>query len=398
MAITSLISPSGYTSVQDDLWHIALSNNSGQTDMKYVFDVFKGGTQLVRVKVFPEPSNGRGYFNASNVIRNEVVFDWFVPSIVSGTYSMILNESDTLNQLTYQIRVGEDFSGVTTLNMASGNITAYNWTPPMLKRRQVGIGNKLNNWLTNRPLKIKAKLTDKILIPFFYNGGSNTFFTYKKYGYSNNLIDTYLDTDGHNKIWTQYDIGVVAINKVIVSQNGSLINWIDSNVKYYTLEKIDNDIGLLTTIRVDIDCDPRYTCMNLYFINHYGMYDTARFNLAQKKIMSIDRKGFQQNEYKLNNTSVDYYDSKNVYRESKINFNTKTNFNFRLTMDYPTDAEYEWLSELMDSPQIYAEIDNNYYPVTIKATNYEFMKYQNDGLKELVVEIEMNQTRYNFRR
>jgi hypothetical protein len=394
MAITSLISPSGYTSVQDDLWHIALSNNSGQTDMKYVFDVFKGGTQLVRVKVFPEPSNGRGYFNASNVIRNEVVFDWFVPKFNDGIDNPFLKNSDTLAEVTYQIRVGEDFSGVTTLNMASGNVTAYNYTPPMLKRRQVGIEQKLNNWLTNRPLRIKAKRTDKILIPTFGNVINNL--KVISYDENNTQIRGYGYGYAGTLKYNQWDIGVQVLNNL--SQVTFSFQGIPTNAKYYTVE-IDNSTTIKTSlIRVDIDCDPRYTCMNLYFINHYGMFDTARFNLAQRKTMSIDRKSFQQNEYKYNNTSVDYYDANNVYRESKINFNTKTNWTYKLTMDYPTDAEYEWLSELMDSPQIYAEIDGNYYPVTIKGTNYEYMKYQNDGLKELVVDIEVNQTRYNFRR
>jgi hypothetical protein len=395
MAITSLISPSGFTSVQDDLWHIALSNNSGQTDMKYVFDVFKDGTQLVRVKVFPEPSNGRGYFNASNVIRNEVVFDWFVPRSTNDTLASWLTQSDTLVELTYQIRVGEDFSGVTTLNMASGNITAYNYTPPMLKRRQVNIGQKLNNWMSNRPLRIKAKTTDKILIPSF--GIDNISVLVVPFNANNVQQFAFGYNTNTPKKYNQIDIGAEALNR-ISSSNYSFIA-IDSNIAYYLVNMQNSGATIKSSvIRVDIDCDSRYTCMNLYFINHYGMYDTARFNLAQKKMMSIDRKSFQQNEYKYNNTSVDYYDANNVYRESKINFNTKTNWTYRLTMDYPTDAEYEWLSELMDSPQIYAEIDNNYYPVTIKATNYEYIKYQNDGLKELVVEIEVNQTRYNFRR
>ena len=393
MAISNLISPSGYTSVQDDLWHIALSNNSGQTDMKYVFDVFKGTTQLVRVKVFPEPSNGRGYFNASNVIRNEVVFDWFVPKVDAVSYCAWLTNSDTIGELTYQIRVGEDFSGVTTLNMASGNVTAYNYIPPMLKRRQVGIANKLNNWLSNRPLRIKAKRTDKILIPSF--GSTINRIDITPYDENNTAMSGYAISNSNVKKYNQMDIGVPTLNRM--SQDLSF-DCIPSNTKYYTIKLDNSSTTQSSLIRVDIDCDSRYTCMNLYFINHYGMFDTARFNLAQKKTMSIDRKGFQQNEYKYNNTSVDYYDANNVYRESKINFNTKTNWTYRLTMNYPTDAEYEWLSELMDSPQIYAEIDGNYYPVTIKGTNYEYMVYQNDGLKELVVEIEMNQTRYNFRR
>jgi hypothetical protein len=67
-------------------------------------------------------------------------------------------------------------------------------------------------------------------------------------------------------------------------------------------------------------------------------------------------------------------------------------------MDYPSDAEYQWLAELIDSPQIYANIDDNYYPVSIKATNYEYSKHIYNNLKAFEIEIEMNQTRYGFRR
>lgn len=151
-------------------------------------------------------------------------------------------------------------------------------------------------------------------------------------------------------------------------------------------------------IRIDIDCNPMYTPVNLYFINAYGMFDTARFNLASRLTMDVERKTFQQRDYTFNNSSVDYYDANNVYNESKINYGSKSNHSYKLTMDYPTDAEYQWLAELIVSPQIYAEIDDIYYPVTIKTNNYEYSTYTNNRLKAFEIEIELNQTRYNFKR
>jgi hypothetical protein len=85
MAITINTSPSGSPSAHDALWHVCSSTASGTTDMKYVFDVYVGGTQLVRVKQFPEPSNGKAYFDASPIIRNEFTFEWFEP-ISSSAY------------------------------------------------------------------------------------------------------------------------------------------------------------------------------------------------------------------------------------------------------------------------------------------------------------------------
>jgi len=397
MSIT-LINPSGYPSAQDNLWSIAYSSNSGQVDFKYVFDVYVNGLQLVRTKVFPEPSNGRGYFDAMPIVKNEITYGWFNPAKNETAQATLCNQSDTLNEKIYQIRVGEDYSGTTYLNLASGNVTTYNYSAPLFKRRQINIGQKLNKFLTNRPLSTKAKLTDAILIPFFYDTNANFSLQIKKYNYSNTLIDT-KDTSAYTYTYkyNQLDIGVNAINRRILSDY-SITNWIDSNVKYYKVEVIISDLGLVDSFIVNIDCNPLYSPINLYFINAFGMFDTARFDLASRLTMDVERKTFEQRNYTLNNTTVDYYDANNVYNESKINYGSKSNHSYKLTMNYPSDAEYQWLAELIVSPQIYAEIDGNYYPVTIKANNYEYSTYTNNRLRALEIDIELNQTRYNFKR
>jgi hypothetical protein len=393
MSIT-LINPSGYPSAQDNLWSIAYSSNSGQVDFKYVFDVFVNSVQLVRTKVFPEPSNGRGYFDAMPVVSNEITYGWFTP--VNTITGIPLTQSMTLNEKTYQIRVGEDYSGTTFLNLASGNVTAYNYSAPLFKRRQINIGQKDGNWLTNRPLFIKAKRTDKILIPFF-DTNENFDPQIKSYNASNQLIATY--TDGGNFDFFKYnqlDIGVEAINKYSLLYGS--VSIITNATTYYTVQMIGSGSKLSSIIRVDIDCNPMYTPINLYFINAYGMFDTARFNLASRLTMDVERKTFEQRNYTFNNSSVDYYDANNVYNESKINYGSKSNHSYKLTMDFPSDAEYIWLAELIVSPQIYAEIDGNYYPISIKANNYEYSTYTNNRLRALEIDIELNQTRYNFKR
>jgi hypothetical protein len=394
MSIT-LINPSGYPSAQDNLWSIAYSSNSGQVDFKYVFDVFVDGVQLVRTKVFPEPSNGRGYFDAMPVVSNEITYGWFQPLSTTFGLPLTLTESDTLNEKIYQIRVGEDYSGTTYLNLASGNVTAYNYSAPLFMRRQINIGQKLNNWLTNRPLIIKAKTTDKILIPLFTDSFKNI--NIKTYNENNSLITNNITNfvNPNVKKYVQLDVGATALNERI------FVNFNDK--KYYTLQLLNTSSEDTATIkspiiRVDIDCNPMYTPVNLYFINAYGMFDTARFNLASRLTMDVERKTFEKRNYTFNNSSVDYYDANKVYNESKINYGSKSNHSYKLTMDFPSDAEYIWLAELIVSPQIYAEIDGNYYPVTIKNTNYEYSTYTNNRLRALEIDIDLNQTRYNFAR
>lgn len=397
MAITSLISPSGEVSVQDALWHIALSNNSGQTDMKYVFDVYNGSTQLIRVKVYPEPTNGRGYFDASRVVKNEITYDWFQPIVSTGGTGLMICQPSTSGQIatTYNIRVGEDVSGITTLNMASGNVTAYNFTPLLYKRRKVKFSDYDNKFLTNRPkLSIRGgTLTNRIYVPL-KSMMENPYPIISGYDASNGFVFSRqysLHQNPTGNPFMQFDVGGLNVNNFL---NNNPRNLAD-DIMYY---EISFQSTITDKLRIYLDCSGKYTPMPLHFMNSFGMFETAIFKLVSKLTMDIERKTFQQKEYKFNNGSVDYYDANNVYGESKINYGSKINWKYKLTYDFPTDQEYEWLAELIFSPQIFIEMDGNFYPVTITNTNYEYSKNINNGLKELQIDIEMNQPRFGFRR
>ena len=388
MAVT-IVNPSTYSSIQDDLWTIASSNNSGQTDFKFVFDVYNGANQLVRCKVYPDPTNGKGYFDAGPVVRNEVDYSWFTP--VNGNSNFLTDATDKVAQ-TYNIRVGEDFSGVTTLNLASGNVTAYNYAPSIFKRRQSNISSFVDKWLTNRPLTGKCDFNSKLLIPYLANITTDDGISPSLVLNGNEYGLTGIGTPINGYRFYQLDIGPKKIN----ANYGSTL--ITSNTNYYDVFFYYNGGNYPATFRVVLDCHPTYTPYNLYFINQYGMYDTAAFNLVSKLNLDTERKSFTKLNKKFNTGSVGYYDSNNVYYESKINYASKTNWTYKLNMDFMTDAEYIWLAELMTSPLIYMEIDSNYYPVTIKNTNYEYIKHNVQGLRTLELDIELNQERYGFQR
>jgi hypothetical protein len=389
--ISSLINPSGEVSVQDDLWHIATSDNSGQTDFKYVFDVFANGVQLVRTKVFPEPTNGKGYFNASQVVRNEIRFDWFTPTNTSTPY-IVLAQPSVSGQVaqTYQIRVGEDYSGLTTLNLASGNVTAYNWVPPVFKRRQQTTSVFSGNFMTNRPKNIRLNLGDKIMVPFKCKSTGAHTIRVRRYNASNGLIGSNEATFTIGN-YVQFDFGQSAINQLFS-------NAINSAVAYYDITITNTDDTFSDTFKFTHVCDPRYTPINLHFINSFGMFETAAFNKSQRLTMDVERKNYTKRNYNFGSTSVDYYNSKNVYNESAINYGSKVNHAYKLTMDYLNDDEWEWVSEMIYSPQIYMEYEGSYYPVSIKETNFEYSKIQNNQLRAFEINIDLNQQRNGYRR
>lgn len=374
MAISNLAYPSGTPTCQDALWHVFNTSITGVTDYKYVMDIYVGGVQQSRVKIYPEPTNNKGYFDAGPIVRNTMTYDWFEP-----TDNILTCEPNVSGQAaqTYQYRIGEEYSGVTYLNLVSGSVTAYNWAAPLLKRRVSDITAYSNKALSTRPATINASIGDNIFIGAKDVSGM----TISTYNHNNALIGATFFSLGSTKAFAELNIGSPALNKSTTI--------IDSSVKYYIA-----NIGT-SFYTIYLDCNPKYTSYNLHFMNSLGMFDTAKFGLASRLTLNIDRKEFEKRDYSFGSNSVTYYNSNNKYNAGKINYLNQRDYIWKLTMDAPTDAEYQWLEELIYSPQIYMEIDGYYYPVSIALNNFEISKYVNNRLRVLELEVKMNTKRYS---
>lgn len=392
--ITINASPSGSPSVHDAMWHIVSSDNSGAVDFKYVFDIYVNGVQKIRVKKFPEPANGKGYFDAGPTVRNSMTYEWFEPINTSALVAEP-NMSGEIG-ITYAVRIGEDVSGVTTLNMASGEVSGYNWVPPLFGRRVTDLTSMLNRLVTNRAtidqaIKAETAIDENLFIGFYTQDLNSTLYMRcRSFDFSNNLVQ---DVSG-TIIAAPLLSGFAQLNIGTAALEASLGTGIDESIKYY---EISMRIGVLVSsyvMRVYLKCNPKYNCTLVHFLNRWGLWETQRFDLVSKLQMKIERKGFGQRDYKMNDTSVDYYSANNKYYEGKIDYNQAANWTYKLTADAMTDGEWVWMADLMQSPQILMEIDGYHYPVTIKETNYEYKKFVNDRLKPLEIEFEMNTTRY----
>jgi len=413
MAITSLINPPNNFSAHDDLWHIATSDNFNNTDYRYVFDVYVGGSQLIRAKIYPNPANGKGYFNVSNVVSNTMKFDWFNPN---GNFISALPDSSGQIFQNYTIKVGEEYNGSVFTNLSTASIKVANCAPNLIGRQTIYSSSYLNEnvtqFLTTRDRTNAVGLDEDFFIGFCAKPGENISIlvsTLSNSGITNTYtIGNINDNSFQGRRLAQLNIGPKAINKAYGS------NIISSKTKQYlvVLKNEDNN-AKPDTIFLSIDCKPIFQSANLHFLNNYGFFDTARFNLLSRLTMDIERKTYEQSDYRFNSGSVSFYNLNNdVYgnvdtykmNESKINFGSKYQWTYKLTMDFPSDIDYNWLDELIMSPQIYAELIINsdywkdYYPISIKATNYEYSQYINNRLKAFEIEIDMNQKRKGFRR
>jgi hemoglobin/transferrin/lactoferrin receptor protein len=131
-----------------------------------------------------------------------------------------------------------------------------------------------------------------------------------------------------------------------------------------------------------------------------AIYNEARITVAYQNYEEsrIDRQRNNENrrtqKEKVEAWSANF-DANKKYVDSKVNYLNKKDHSYKLTMNAPNDLEYEWLAELIDSPQVYFELDGYYYPVSIKNNNYEYSKYVNNRLRVFEVDIDINQTRYS---
>ena len=325
--------PANNQSIQDTLWSVALSDNSGMPDFKYVFDVYNSSNQLIRVKLFPDPTSAMGYFDAGPIVRNEITYDWFIPE--SSNAMVLATPSNGQLSLIYDIRVGDEFisggtyvsgsyvsggSLVTRLNLASGQSTAYNFSAPLFKRKQVDVSSYTNRYLTNRPLSANCRIDGKFLIPYksaasyeagfyirLYNENNTNYQSWNQY--ADGSIVSYPEIQKFG----QLDIGPDVINRYYNQVHGS--NLITSTCKYYDVRVQNSNTGAIIsdTYKINIDCNPLYTPIDLYFINQWGMFDTARFDLVSRLSQEIERKAFSRRDYTTNGSSVSYYDANNTY-------------------------------------------------------------------------------------
>ena len=370
--ISIVNTPDAGSTAQDDLWHVVSSTNSTTSEFKYVFDVWINGVQKIRVRQFADPLTNSGYFNASNVVKNSFSYEWFTP--ISNFVVDQPNVSGEIG-LTYQVRYGEELSGVTTTNMVSGNTTAYNFSAPLLKRRLVTIADKTNKWFTNRPLYANTDVGEKLFIGLYLD--TSKAINLKIYNGSNALINS--GSINKSAGFYQLNIGSEGITQAFALDV--------SNAKYYTI-----DIAGAETFKVNLSCNPKYTVTNIHFLNAWGMIDSLRFDLVSKLSMDVKRKDFEQSDYRYTSTSVDYL-SGNKFFESNINYYNNSNFKYKLNASVLTDAEWQWVADLILSPQILMELDGYYYPVTITNSSYNFYKYVNDRMKPLELEFNFNSQR-----
>jgi len=139
------------------------------------------------------------------------------------------------------------------------------------------------------------------------------------------------------------------------------------------------------------------------FLNSLGGYESFLFSGVNRKQTSIERNSYTKDgliTYKNYSVSPPPFGSSQVslYRyyndyggESKVNYNNVMTHKMKLISDYISEIDFTWLRELLASPSVYVQIDNNntMIPATITTSDWAEKFNGVDKVVNMEIEIEL---------
>jgi hypothetical protein len=352
MAITIVQSPENRASMHDDLWHVVTSNNTGQAGFKYVFDIYISSTLVARIKLFPDPNEDCGTFNAGNIIRNYWT-TYFKPNTTQTAFSHSTNGI----YVAYTIKFGEEYGGTLYTNLTEANYTAFNFYNPIFRDWSTSYLDTFDGkWLTGRDRSaLECGYSEKLYISYFNFGFPDVSQALKV------TVDGGAEQTGSGNLTNAlqiFDVSPGAINAYF----GSTV--IPSTATQYRVRINSGDY-----LTIKLACN-RYEVETLHFLNSLGGYDTMTFRLVNREERTATRESYQRPGWEVVSDTVARYDSFKKMYAGRVNHVISQGVTFRLTSDFLTETDHTWLRDLIMSPEVYLEKGGYYYPVTIGTNNW----------------------------
>ena len=144
----------------------------------------------------------------------------------------------------------------------------------------------------------------------------------------------------------------------------------------------------------NIDSECRYETRRLEFLNSLGGFDYFNFTKVSKRSEEIERKFFKQNPENLSSVGVINY---SISDRQKVQYYTSSKPKMKLTSDWIDADKFNWLLELIESPEIYLHENNQRIPVKNIVGNWEEKRSKVDKIFNLEVNLEFGVDNYRQR-
>lgn len=388
MALDLLYNPGEYFSAHGDLIFTLLEDTKPFSstlypDYRYVCDVYIGAVLQARLKAHPRPDDKIGVFNIGNVIRNYFLA-FFAPVAASLRAQKVGENYFYVNVIC---RFGEEYGNVTYSNIIVDSQRSYfNHYNGRLIGQTTNLPNYLDKVMSVRPYATPVyRDANFCFIPFLATDDTTVNLVIKSYN-SGGLIATttqpFTPTALSSNEQQLFNVAPAAIN-------AAAPGFISSFVTYYTVEFNTTNIVNDSIYRFNLVCEPKYEVFTIHFLNRFGGVESRDFTKVSRRRIEIEKKDYGSSAYVITSLGQpEYFNEKKVYRETKSVYAGAWKEKMVLNTDILTDAEYEWLEDLVLSPLAFIEIEDYFFPITMTDNNYEPKKTVNDDLTNLTINIE----------
>lgn len=371
--MTITFQPSNYDSVHDDLLYTVYDAHAEDPgtypNYKYIAQVYVNGDLIATLRKVPNPDTNIGIFNIGTVVRSYLMAV-FAPTVAIHSFDMGENQF----YIALQVQFGEEYDYTSYYDLEEsdtiGVFNNYNKKPG-----ENLLSEYADNIISNAPTTLKVYFDQN----------------YSFLGYLATTLDpvpyTITTSTGGSDSGniTPTDAGVIlnfspaAINDAFTGLITAADSWYD-----VTIDEV--------TYRFLIVCEPKYDVYDIHFLNQFGAYDTKVFNKVSRKVLSIQKSSFGVLPYTVDSSGIVSYSNGAVRNESQHTYASQYSDKLILNSDILTDAEYEWLQDLIVSTQVFINIDGELVPCNISDNNYEPRKRVNDSLTNLVINVEFGRT------
>jgi hypothetical protein len=398
MAINILANPKDFAPVYNKMEYLISSTNSAEPNFAYLVDIYinGSGTKTVRLRIPVRPSDSKGKVDIHRVLESALTSDVGNPIADAGTY-------DAANSsLSYIVKFGEEYgTTVTQYPDLTVDISRKAFNASLEKRPFINwdvteyeLDGVTKKFLTNMPDNHKVSLNSHGWL-YYLDDPAITFINVNVF-----------DLNGSPLAGAKIDVTASSSDIQFVPSSPASLNNIDvANLLVGAQPIIDSTVGSYEiqargvgsysetrTFVLEESC--KYNTNTLIFQNNLGAFDSFTFYLGDMSMTDIERKDMKVNVDTVVGNDIVY----SMNEREKVTYYTKKSETIKLMSDWISEAESNWLLELMSSPEIYLQEGNELTAVAkIKATNYTKKKEVRDKLFKIDVELELGYDDYRQR-
>ncbi len=425
MAITSVTyEPENYRSVYNPIEYVATSSSTALDRFKYLFDVYDGVVRIARLKVPADPNTyGRADIHG--------ICESYLKTNLGEINTTTTADGFTDNPNSYKeftVKVGEEYdvAGVLTqfADQVLKDIITFNGSLPNYRGDIVNfydwqtanyyedytVNTLSRKWLTNAPKGSGAnksdnqsvQLTDEGWIYILYDNASNPIdrAQYITYDSSGSTISTFEIDNNVTSLGSKYMLKIPSAPNSINNINNTEFSIgtqpvITSSVASYKIILLDTISSVVSEeIYFNVDTECRYEVRRLEFLNSLGGFDCFNFTKVSRRTEDIERKYYKQNAENLDSSGNIAY---SLADKQKVQYYTKTKPKMKLTSDWIDVATFNWLLEMIESPEIYLYENGQRITVQNIEGNWQEKRSNVDKLFNLEVNLEFGVDNYRQR-